>query len=198
MGAATDEGGDERSRGRVNATAPSHVSGTMVRRSTIEAQFAEAFDDMFLRAFRVALRILRDPASAEDVAAEATARAYAHWRKIGDQPWREGWVVRVATNLALDVARKRNHIADQAPAEDVVDDDVASRMVLVDALARLPRRQREVVALRHLGDLSEVECAEALRISTGSVKTHLHRGLAALRLRLGREVDIDEEVTVGA
>ncbi len=195
-GPAADGGGGEKPRRRVNATGRSSVSGMMIGRTTIEAQFSEAFDDMFRRAFRVAQNILRDPASAEDVAAEATARAYAHWRRIGDQPWREGWVVRVATNLALDVARSRNRIADRAPADRVVDADVASRMVLVDAMARLPRRQREVVALRHLGDLSEVDCAAALRISTGSVKTHLHRGLATLRQRLGPEVELDEEVTV--
>lgn len=58
------------------------------------------------------------------------------------------------------------------------------RIVLSDALARLPRRQREVVALRYLADLSEAQVAASLGISTGSVKTHLHRGLISLRGRL--------------
>lgn len=165
----------------------------MNRREALETQFEEAFDGLFRRAFLVGRRILHDPASAEDVAAEAMARAYARWGKIGEQPWREGWVVRVTTNLALDVARARNRMSDQQPAErTVVDDDVAVRLALVEALAHLPRRQREVVALRHLGDLSEAECAEVLRVSTGSVKTHLHRGVAALRTRLGAEIDMEE------
>src|SRR5690606_31353748 len=125
------------------------------------------------------------------------ARAYAHWRKIGDEPWREGWVVRVATNLALDVARSRNRMTEAAMTEEGrEDDDVAVRLALVEAMARLPKRQREVVALRHLAGLSEAETAAALRVSTGSVKTHLHRGLAALRSRLGAEVPIDVEGVV--
>lgn len=156
--------------------------------------FEEAFDDLFVRAFRVARRILGDAATAEDVAAEALARAFAHWRKIGDQPWREGWVVRVATNLALDVGRGRNRMTDaEILDEGREDDDVAVRLALVDAMARLPKRQREVVALRHLAGLSEAETAAALKVSTGSVKTHLHRGLAALRTRLGPEVPAELE-----
>jgi RNA polymerase sigma factor (sigma-70 family) len=167
--------------------------------STVRAQsgFEEAFDDLFLRAFRVARRILGDPTTAEDVAAEAMARAFAHWRKIGDQPWREGWVVRVATNLALDIARGRNRMTDAALAEEGrEDDDVAVRLALVEAMARLPKRQREVVALRHLAGMSEAETAAALRVSTGSVKTHLHRGLAALRTRLGSDLQVDIEGVV--
>ena len=162
--------------------------------------FEEAFDDLFIRAARVARRIVGDPATAEDVAAEAMARAYAHWRKIGDQPWREGWVVRVATNLALDVARSRNRMTDAEVGEEShEDDDVAVRLALVEAMAMLPKRQREVVALRHLAGMSEADTAAALRVSPGSVKTHLSRGLAALRTRLGPQVDeeLEEVATDG-
>jgi RNA polymerase sigma factor (sigma-70 family) len=64
---------------------------------------------------------------------------------------------------------------------------VTTREMLGWALAVLPRRQREVVVLRHLLGLSEVEVAMALEISHGTVKTHLRRGLARLRLRLEGE-----------
>lgn len=60
---------------------------------------------------------------------------------------------------------------------------VDSRRV-VDALRRLPTRQREVLVLRYYADLSEAEIAETLGISTGTVKTHAHRGLAALEPHL--------------
>jgi len=155
--------------------------------------FDEAFDALFGRAYRVARRILGDPTTAEDVAAEAMARAYAHWGKIALQPWREGWVVRVASNLALDTVKKRSWLGDaEAMDAGVEDDDVAVRLALVEALSRLPRRQREVVVMRHLGGLSEAECAEALKVSTGSVKTHLHRGLASLRSGLGPAMQMEE------
>src|SRR5690606_37433540 len=110
----------------------SGVSQPMRRNRRAEAQFEEAFDALFQRAYLVGRRILDDPAPAEDVAAETLARAYAHWRKIGDQRWREGWVVRVATNLALDSARQQNRMADTTPAEQAgpgsVADDVAVRL----------------------------------------------------------------------
>lgn len=155
--------------------------------------FHEAFDPLFARAYRVARRIIVDPASAEDVAAETMARAYAHWGKIGKQPWREGWIVRVASNLSLDLVRRRSRMANEAPAERAIeDDDVAIRLALAEALALLPRRQREVVVMRHLAGLSEAEVADALRVSTGSVKTHLHRGVASLRDRLGPILHMEE------
>jgi len=165
---------------------------------TAPASFEDAFDALFRRAFLVARRILADAASAEDVAAEACARAYVHWRRIGGQEWREAWVARVATNLALDAVRSRSRLTDAPPVEaGAEDDDVAVRLALVAALTRLPKRQREVVALRHLAGLSERECAATLDVSAGSVKTHLSRGLAALRSHLGGELDL-EEVTARA
>ncbi len=139
----------------------------------------------------MARRILGDEAAAEDVAAEAMARAYAHWGKIAQQPWREGWVVRVASNLALDAVKRRKRDDHTVLDVGVEDDDVVVRLALAEALALLPRRQREVVVLRHLGGLSEAECAQALRVSTGAVKTHLHRGLAALRNRLGPVMNLE-------
>ena len=60
----------------------------------------------------------------------------------------------------------------------------ARRRAVIDALARLPRRQREVLALRYYLDLSEREIAETLRISQGAVKSHASRGAAALRRSL--------------
>jgi RNA polymerase sigma factor (sigma-70 family) len=161
------------------------MADTTLAGSRLPSGFDEAFDALFRKAFVVARRILTADAAAEDVAAETLTRAYVHWRKIGTQPWREGWVARVATNLALDAARKGNRISAEQPGEaSSDDDDVAIRLALAEALARLPRRQREAVALRHLAGLSEQQVADALQVSAGSVKTHLHRGLAALRGRL--------------
>ncbi len=156
---------------------------------TVEAPegFVEAFDVLLRRAYRVARRIVLSDQAAEDVAAETMARAYAHWRRIGDQPWREGWVVKVATNLAIDAVRKVRPIADQEVTDGAVEgeqENIAIRLALAAALRALPRRQREVIALRHLAGFSEAEAAAALHISPGSVKTHLHRGLQALRSSL--------------
>ncbi len=53
------------------------------------------------------------------------------------------------------------------------------------AVRGLPQRQREVLVLRYYSDLSEQQIAEALDISTGAVKSHAHRALAALRESIG-------------
>jgi RNA polymerase sigma factor (sigma-70 family) len=150
----------------------------------VDDGFDEAFDELFPRAVRLGTRLLGDRAAAEDVAAEALARAYARWSKVGGLPYRDGWVLKVATNLAIDRLRRRP--PEVAPAQsDNFADTVELRMALNAALLTLAPRQRQAVALRYLGGLSDREVAEALGISLGSVKTHIHRGLNGLRARLG-------------
>lgn len=149
------------------------------------SDFDSAFDELYPRAWHLARRILGDSAAAEDVAAEAMARAYARWDKVGDLPHRDGWVLRVAANLAIDAIRRRGRSLPAAPPPADPDDVATLRVALAAALGSLPRRQRQAVALRFLGGLSEAEAAGAMGISAGSVKTHVHRGLAALRARLG-------------
>jgi len=163
--------------------------------------FEEAFDELFPRAFALARRLVGDTDVAEDIAAEALARAYAHWPRVSTLDYRDGWVLRVAANLAVDLVRRRPEvIATPAPARSGASagqdaDLVVLRVALVAALGSLPRRQRQAVALRYLGDLTADQVAVSLGISVGSVKTHIHRGLGALRLRLGP--GIEEVVPVG-
>ena len=153
--------------------------------------FEEAFDELFPRAVRLAHRLLGDRAAAEDVAAEAMARAYARWPKVSVLPYRDGWLLKVATNLAIDRLRRRPPEVWPSVAADF-EDGVELRLALNAALLTLAPRQREAVALRYLGGLSDREVALALGISLGSVKTHIHRGLKGLRSRLGAGL---EEVT---
>ena len=156
--------------------------------------FDAAFDDLFRRAHLLARRILGDGILAEDIAAEALARAYARWPSIRDLAWRDGWVLRVTTNLAIDAARRRDRPAPVLRPVDTDDDAdaVAVRLALVAALKSLPRRQREAITLRYVAGLGESETARALGVSPGTVKTHLHRGVVALRSHLGPTFQEDE------
>lgn len=156
-----------------------------------DGSFEAAFDELFPRAVRLANRLLGDRASAEDVAAEALARAYARWSKVGGLPYRDGWVLKVATNLAIDRLRRRPPELWPAVGGDF-EDGVELRIALNAALLTLAPRQRQAVALRYLGGLSDREVALTLGISLGSVKTHIHRGLKGLRARMGAGL---EEVT---
>ena len=146
--------------------------------------FERSFEALYRLAYRVAFRILGDRSDAEDVAQETLARAVLRWSRLEARP--EGWVSRVASNLAVD--RYRQRVRSRRPRSGpigVVDDRMGERADLVAALRSLPRRQREVVVLRYLADFSEADVAAALGCSVGSIETHASRGLAALRQRLG-------------
>jgi RNA polymerase sigma-70 factor (sigma-E family) len=153
---------------------------------TAQLAFEEAFDDCYRVAYRAAFRLLGNTSAAEDVAQEAMTRAYSRWRRVRDYP--EAWVARVATNLALDHFRRANRSGRFGAVQAFIDDRAEQRMDLANALARLPRRQREVVTLRYLADRSEDEVARVLGCSVGAVKQHAHRGIDALRRSIGPEV----------
>jgi DNA-directed RNA polymerase specialized sigma24 family protein len=149
--------------------------------SADDPDFDEAFASLFTCAYRAAFRLVGNRPDAEDVAIEAVARAQTRWQELA--AYGEAWVVRTATNLALDLMRRGRprFVPDPAAGPDLV---VEHRVDLVRALGRLPKRQREVVLLRYVGDRSEHEVAMVLGISAGAVKTHASRGLTALRARL--------------
>lgn len=151
-------------------------------------EFQEAFPAMFLTAYRVSYRVLGDVTRAEDAAAEALARALVSWRRVGRLEYRQAWVARVAGNVAIDDVRRSRRREERPPhvVGQVADSSEEStlRLALGAALAGLSTRQREVVALRYLADLNEVEVSRALGISVNSVKKHAMRGKAALRASL--------------
>ena len=108
------------------------------------------------------------------------------WGRISSETWRDAWVFRVAVNLSIDVLRKRQRVTSLQDIEVSSDDAMPEPPVnLDDVLSHLPRRQREVVVLRYYGDLTYEDIGRRLRISDGSVKTHLHRGMKSLRHLLG-------------
>jgi RNA polymerase sigma-70 factor (sigma-E family) len=148
-----------------------------------QPSFEEVFPRLYQNAYRVAYRLLGERSEAEDVAQEACARAYSRWSSIHD--YAEPWCVRVAGNLALDALRARTRAARRQERLGTIatpmGGGVDERLDLYAALADLPKRQRETVVLRYLGDQSELQTAALLGLSVGSVKTHASRGLARLR-----------------
>jgi len=145
------------------------------------SSFEEFFRVTFPRAVRTAYRVTGDRGLAEDAAIEAMSRAHLHWGRVAPLPWREGWVLKTTFREALRIARQPqvgiyNETLD-------VEDMVVLRSALLDALTRLPKRQREAIALRYLAEFSDAEVATAMAISVTSAKTHLRRGLHTLRLR---------------
>jgi RNA polymerase sigma factor (sigma-70 family) len=149
-----------------------------------EEGFDDAFERLFWRAYRVSFQIVRNREDAEDVAMDTMARALRDWKKL--DPPADGWVARVAANRSIDlwrrVQRRRNH--DALGRLEVSGNHTAEELALRQAVAALPKRQREVLALPYFLDMNEQEIATSLGCSTGSVKQHASRGLAALRRQL--------------
>jgi RNA polymerase sigma factor (sigma-70 family) len=146
--------------------------------------------ELFDLAYRVAYRIVAQRQAAEDIAAEAVARAWDRWDQV--HAYARPWVARVAANLALsEVRRLARPLRLLAPRLAPDQLDLVERLDLASALRRLSRRQREVVVLRFVADLPEAEVALLLGCSTGSVKTHASRGLASLRKHLTPREDPD-------
>jgi RNA polymerase sigma factor (sigma-70 family) len=143
------------------------------------AFYAAALDP----AYRAILLVTRHQSRADDAVHEAFTRAYEHWGEVRGHPVPVAWVIRVALNVHRSSWRIWQRETSDPPEIAVVDELPIDSMLL-RAVWRLPLRQRQVVALRVLLDLSSAQTAETLGISTGAVGSHLHRALAALRASL--------------
>lgn len=154
--------------------------------------FEEFYADHRDVVFRTVVLATRRPDRAEDAVAEAFARALAHWDEVGTHPNPVGWVIRTALNLFVSSWRIwRREAAEPADVVAVPDESRSLDPFLLRQLWRLPKRQREVVALRVLADLDGRQTAEALGMAEGTVGVHLSRALASLRLAL-RGTDYEE------
>ncbi len=150
-----------------------------------EALYRAARDDVFA----YVATLLRDRGAAEDVTAAAFERAF---RKSKSYDARRGteraWLFGIARNAALDELRRRRRGAmPTAEPPEVVDglgDDaeaVVRRTVVRAALAGLEARERELIALKFHGGLSNAELAKVLGTSESNAGTRVHRAVTKLR-----------------
>jgi RNA polymerase sigma factor (sigma-70 family) len=150
--------------------------------------FAEFYRRSRDDCLRTVLISVGDQDTAQELVAEAFARACASWRTVSGHPAPAAWVVRTALNM--NISRWRRHrrevavpdpsvVADLPAGDGAADSSVDPR--LMTALMRLPARQRQVVALRLLLDLDTRATAEVLGITPNTVMAHMARALSALR-----------------
>jgi RNA polymerase sigma factor (sigma-70 family) len=155
---------------------------------TQRLDFAEFYRGSRDDCLRTVLISVGDQDTAQELVAEAFARACASWRTVGRHPAPAAWVVRTALNANISRWRRRRREvsvpdpgvvtdlpAGQGPADSLIEPRVKA------ALMRLPARQRQVVALRLFLDLDTGRTAEVLGIAPGTVTAHLARAIAALR-----------------
>jgi RNA polymerase sigma-70 factor (sigma-E family) len=145
----------------------------------------------YVRLVRLAVLLVRDVETAEEVVQDSFVAMHRRWQTLAEPDRALGYLRRAVVNRARSVLRHRGVQARHAAATASVVPDLPGadehavagerRTAVLDALRRLPDRQREVLALRYYLDLSEAEIAETLGISRGAVKSHAARGVAALR-----------------
>ena len=160
-----------------------------------------AYQDMV---FTTAARLTGRDAQAEDIAQEVFIRAYEHFGQLRANPSAGGWLKTVARNLSLNYLtrdRRRWRAFSELPSADDEDGPaepqiptpdthlaqiaLEERRVLVDeALSRLPERQRLSIVLYHFEELSYDEIAKQLHVSLATVKSDIHRGRQALLKQL--------------
>jgi RNA polymerase sigma-70 factor (sigma-E family) len=146
-------------------------------------EFAAAYRPQMCR---TAYLMCGDWDRAADIAQEALIRLYVAWPRIDLEAGLRSYARRTVVNAAIDIRRKRSSGERPTPviAHGSVEDPtvaVADRMLIMDALAQLPTRQRACVVLRYYEDLSVEAVAEVLGCRTGTVKSQTARGLATLR-----------------
>ncbi|MFC9601964.1 SigE family RNA polymerase sigma factor [Streptomyces niveus] len=138
---------------------------------------------------RTARSLTANPSDAEDLLQTALTKTYVAWDRIEDHRALDGYVRRALVNTRTSQWRKRK--VDEFACEELPEPsglpapDPAEKQVLHDAMWRavmkLPDRQRAMVVLRYYEDLSEVQTAEVLGVSVGTVKSAVSRALGKLR-----------------
>jgi RNA polymerase sigma-70 factor (sigma-E family) len=143
---------------------------------------------------RLAVLLVRDVSLAEEIVQDSFVAVHGRWRRLRDPDRALAYLRQTVVNRARSALRHRGvverHAERQTPlaAAPGVDDHLMvadRRSAVLEALRRLPTRQREVLVLRYYLDLSEAEIADALGISRGAVKSHASRGAAGMREAVG-------------
>jgi len=165
------------------------AAGLMERvRAGDAGAFESLYDEYHRLVYGVALRVLSDRGTAEDV-------TQAVFMKLWSTPeiFRDGnfpaWIVRVARNRAVDVLRARaarptEEVPESIPAQDALEDTALARIDaqrVRSAMTQLPVEQRELIELGFFGGVTHEEIARAKGLPLGTVKTRIRTGLRKLR-----------------
>ncbi|MFJ4770466.1 SigE family RNA polymerase sigma factor [Streptomyces uncialis] len=182
----------------VPATRPTQVTPQRKGAEDITAEgttvdhLTETYRAHYRSLLGLAALLLDDTASCEDVVQEAFIRVHSARKRVREPEKTLAYLRQTVVNLSRSALRRRilglkllsKPMPDMASAEEGAY-DLLERDALIQAMKGLQRRQREVLVLRYFADMTEVQVAETLGISLGSVKAYGSRGIAALRVTMG-------------
>ena len=163
--------------------------------SLVDAETTEELADLYRQHYRQLVRLaallLDDLPTSEEVVQDAFVQMHRSWGRVTEPAKRAAYLRSVVLNGARSRSRRRTlgrrlEVVRSGEGESAESGALRGedRREVLAALRALPGRQRECLVLRYYLDLPEAAIAETLGISAGSVKTHTHRGLAALERAL--------------
>jgi RNA polymerase sigma-70 factor (sigma-E family) len=170
-----------------------------VSRGTVRWDADEALEQLYAVHWRSLVRLgvllLHDQGAAEEVVQDAFVAVHGRWRRLRDPDLALAYLRQTVVNRSRSALRHRavenRYVVHErsrlgTTGSSSPEEQGAQRAVVLDALRRLPERQREVIALRYYLDLSEAEIADTLGISKGTVKSTASRAVQALDAALNR------------
>ena len=157
----------------------------LVGESDLQGSFLALYDREAPIVMRFLRMSIREPADVEDLCGDVFTRAWKAWPRFsGDDREQRAWVMRIARNLAIDAFRRRGRLSVFALDDGATDGgDPATRLHVMDALARLSTAHRHVLALRAAG-LSHAEIAAVQGRSETAAKVAWHRAAQRLKAEL--------------
>jgi RNA polymerase sigma-70 factor, ECF subfamily len=159
------------------------------------AAFTELVDRLYPLVFRVVWRLTKGHADTEDIAQEAFVKLWKNAAELRDPSAMKAWLLRVASNLALDRYRgapmqqvdEAFEIADNRPQADQAAMSNWAQRRIDTAIHNLPERQRLALTLVHFEHLSSTAAAATMEISIEALESLLSRARRALKEQLAAD-----------
>ena len=169
------------------------------RQSDVVREFIETHLN---QVYRFALHLLRDHHAAQDVAQEAILRAWKNRHTLQQQESARSWILKITGNLCRDAQRRAGHAVSVAkpysddettnsvlgPLDRVLYDE--QQQIIHRLIAELPDRERTILFLSAVEQLSNSEIAQVLGIKAGAVKVALFRARKSVRQKL---IELEDE-----
>jgi RNA polymerase sigma-70 factor (sigma-E family) len=176
---------------------PINVTDTLLAGATLDSVTTEwdatravtaIYSTHYRSLVRLAVLLVRDVATAEEVVQDSFIAMHGAWRRLRDSDKALSYLRQSVVNRSRSVLRHRVVVDRNAPkaAPDMPSAEqgalsLLDRSAVISALRTLPARQREALVLKYYADLSEAQIASTMGISRGAVKSHTARAMTSLR-----------------
>lgn len=159
------------------------------------AAFAELVSRYYKPVYRMVWRMMNGNIETEDVAQETFVKLWQNPSQVREAKALKGWLMRVASNLAIDRLRRRPHTdldaiddrADPSQRTGAELDDKAATGRIDQAIAQLPERQKLAVTLVYFEGMSNITAASVMEVSVDAIESLLTRGRRALKESLAED-----------